>query len=69
MNVFNRKGRKVCSQRAQSFHILSKLCALCAGLCVLCGLRFLNTVIYYRFGFADLKIRIPKMPLRHDIGQ
>jgi hypothetical protein len=47
MNVFNRKVRKVCSQSAQNFHIPSKLCALC-------GLRFLNTVTYYKF-------RIPKL--------
>jgi hypothetical protein len=53
MNVFNCKVRKVCSQSAQSFHIPSKLCDLCAGLCVLCGLRFLNTLTYYKF-------RIPK---------
>jgi hypothetical protein len=25
MNIFNRKGRKVCSQRAQSFYIPAKL--------------------------------------------
>jgi hypothetical protein len=54
MNVFQRKGRKVCSQRAQSLHIPSQLCALCAGLCVLCGLPFLNTV-------TDYKFRIPIM--------
>jgi uncharacterized protein YydD (DUF2326 family) len=29
MNVSNRKARKDCSQRAQSFHQPSKLCVLC----------------------------------------
>jgi hypothetical protein len=41
-NVSNRKARKDCSQRMQSFHRQSKPCVLCALLSVLCGNRVLN---------------------------
>jgi hypothetical protein len=51
MNVSKRKERKVCSQRAQSFHRLSKLCT------GLCGNRFLNNL---SFGSEVLRYR----PLR-----